>query len=81
MTRKKRFTKREIKYLIGFLLALLGVYTIQGDGRIIDGDTLKIGTERIRLEGIDAPESDQICTCGGRIKFVWCVLLSLMYTV
>ncbi len=66
MTRKKRLTKKEIKYIVGLILALLGVYTIQGDGRIIDGDTLKIGTERIRLEGIDAPESDQTCSCGGR---------------
>jgi endonuclease YncB( thermonuclease family) len=30
---------------------------------VIDGDTLAIGTERIRLQGIDAPELAQ--TCGG----------------
>ena len=31
---------------------------------VIDGDTLKLGNERIRLHGIDAPESRQRCTDG-----------------
>jgi endonuclease YncB( thermonuclease family) len=39
---------------------------------VVDGDTLVIGAAKIRLEGIDAPETDQIClntngvrwTCG-----------------
>lgn len=31
---------------------------------VIDGDTLKLGNERIRLHGIDAPESQQRCTDG-----------------
>ncbi len=31
--------------------------------RVIDGDTIRIGSVRIRLWGIDAPERDQ--TCGG----------------
>ena len=30
--------------------------------RVVDGDSLEIGTERIRLWGIDAPELDQSCT-------------------
>jgi hypothetical protein len=34
---------------------------ISGIARIIDGDTLAIGETKIRLEGIDAPESDQVC--------------------
>ena len=37
---------------------------ISGKANIVDGDTLIIGTTRIRLEGIDAPESDQICLNG-----------------
>jgi endonuclease YncB( thermonuclease family) len=35
--------------------------TISGVPRIIDGDTIVIGVTKIRLESIDAPESDQIC--------------------
>jgi endonuclease YncB( thermonuclease family) len=31
---------------------------------VIDGDTLKLGSERIRLHGIDAPESLQRCADG-----------------
>jgi endonuclease YncB( thermonuclease family) len=32
-----------------------------GPPRVIDGDTLAIGATKFRLEGIDAPESDQVC--------------------
>ncbi len=35
---------------------------ITGKARVIDGDTVDIGPVRIRLHGIDAPESDQTCT-------------------
>ena len=31
---------------------------------VIDGDTLQIGNERIRLHGVDAPESQQRCADG-----------------
>jgi endonuclease YncB( thermonuclease family) len=36
--------------------------TIVGRAYVIDGDTVDIAGRRIRLEGIDAPESDQTCT-------------------
>ncbi len=29
--------------------------------RVIDGDSLSMGSTRIRLEGVDAPELDQLC--------------------
>ncbi len=32
-----------------------------GIPRIVDGDTLIIDSARIRLQGIDAPETDQVC--------------------
>jgi endonuclease YncB( thermonuclease family) len=34
---------------------------ISGAPRIVDGDTVEIGQTKIRLLGIDAPETDQIC--------------------
>ncbi len=34
---------------------------ITGSARVIDGDTIDVAGVRVRLEGIDAPESDQRC--------------------
>ena len=36
--------------------------TISGSADIVDGDTLDVGTTRVRLFGIDAPETAQECT-------------------
>ena len=38
---------------------------ITGPARIIDGDTIVIAGERIRLHGIDAPENGQSCVADG----------------
>ena len=35
--------------------------TIYGKAKIIDGDTIHIGNSKIRLHGIDAPETKQKC--------------------
>ncbi len=35
--------------------------TIRGIASVIDGDTIEVHGERIRLDGIDAPESGQFC--------------------
>ena len=36
--------------------------SILGKARIIDGDTIHIGNNKIRLHGIDAPEINQDCS-------------------
>lgn len=49
--------------LIVLRVEMAGGEGISGSARVIDGDTLTIGGERLRLSGIDAPELRQ--TCGG----------------
>lgn len=39
---------------------------VAGQARVVDGDTLDIAGTRIRLEGIDAPESGQQCIRSSR---------------
>jgi endonuclease YncB( thermonuclease family) len=58
--------------LMGALQGAALANEIRGVPRIVDGDTIQIGTSKIRLEGIDSPETDQLCldhegkrwTCG-----------------
>ena len=45
-----------------FLAQSVAHADITGKPRVIDGDTIEIAGERIRLHGIDAPESKQTCT-------------------
>jgi endonuclease YncB( thermonuclease family) len=55
-----------------FICSVAEASDISGVPRVVDGDTLVIGATKIRLEGIDAPETDQVClsakgdhwTCG-----------------
>ena len=35
---------------------------LTGIAHVIDGDTIDVGTVRVRLHGIDAPEWSQVCT-------------------
>ena len=43
-----------------------GAETLSGKARVVDGDTLAIAGERVRLRGIDAPETRQTCSRDGR---------------
>jgi endonuclease YncB( thermonuclease family) len=50
--------------LLGIFLAMTlpaSADDLSGQASIVDGDTLQIHGARIRLWGIDAPESDQLC--------------------
>ena len=50
--------------LTGLLLAAPSAASapaLQGAASVIDGDTIEIRGERIRLDAIDAPESSQLC--------------------
>ena len=65
------FTKRKAIILITicsifFILTYNNVKSeeikeISGNAQIIDGDTIKINSKKIRLYGIDAPEFKQMC--------------------
>ena len=47
------------------LLPALALADVTGPPRVIDGDTIEVAGERIRLHGIDAPESRQTCRRDG----------------
>ena len=60
--------------MVSFIFAILALlvlsYVAQADvtgpATVVDGDTIIVAGERIRLEGIDAPELRQTCTAYGQ---------------
>ena len=62
-----------VRYLIfSFFFSLVFCFnhsygkTIYGKAKIIDGDTIHIGNNKIRLHAIDAPETKQRCIKNGK---------------
>jgi len=45
--------------------ARLGEQEVRGAFRVLDGDSLELGDQRYRLQGIDAPEYTQTCRRNG----------------
>ena len=57
-----------IIFLFCFTFALSSqAQSITGIAKIIDGDTIHIGKNKIRLHGIDAPEWNQSCTINNKV--------------
>ena len=58
-------------------MALAVQATLAGPAVVVDGDTLHVAGERVRLFGVDAPEMSQMCDAGaskvpcGRRAFQW----------
>ncbi len=47
-------------------LCLLATPALADVASVIDGDTIEMHSQRIRLHGIDAPESRQLCRLDGK---------------
>ena len=45
----------------------LSAETIAGDAIVVDGRTLMVSGQMVRLWGLDAPDLDQTCTWGGKL--------------
>ncbi len=47
------------------LMSVTAEADVSGRAVVVDGDTIEVAGERVRLHGIDAPESRQLCSVGG----------------
>ncbi len=66
MEAEERVTRLLASALALALLPGFAFADITGTARVIDGDTIEVAGQRIRLHGIDAPESRQLCHRDGK---------------
>ena len=64
-----RYVSRRLAIVLGAMLAALLLHLLQpapapfgGSATVVDGDTIRLAGERVRLVGLDAPELAQSCT-------------------
>jgi endonuclease YncB( thermonuclease family) len=62
-------TKIAIAFLAWIICSLAQAADLSGVPRVVDGDTLAIGATKVRLEGIDAPETDQVCLNANDVRW------------
>jgi endonuclease YncB( thermonuclease family) len=68
----RRFTLAELLFAaVCFCASPTFADNLTGQASIIDGDTLEIHGTRIRLWGIDAPESNQLCRGEDSTQYLW----------
>ena len=53
-------------FLLAVLAARPSFADVTGPATVVDGDTIVVAGERVRLQGIDAPELHQTCTAYGQ---------------
>ena len=53
--------------VVAVLLAITAFTDVTGNARVVDGDTIHIGKTKVRLWGIDAPETKQVCQRDGKL--------------
>src|SRR5512134_3419079 len=53
-------------FLLAVLAARPSFADVTGPATVVDGDTIVVAGERVRLQGIDAPELHQSCTAYGQ---------------
>src|SRR6266446_9020442 len=60
-TRHEKIILRAMRQWIATLLLIVGGSCWAADAIVKDGDTLILGDTSYKLDGIDAPEPDQVC--------------------
>lgn len=64
--RWRRIDNKSMAKVAVLLLALLAAPAAAETARVVDGDSLEIAGQPVRLWGIDAPEAAQTCERGGK---------------